>query len=334
MVSSRLERFAQKTDDLYNFRCPICGDSKKNKLKSRGYIHRKGNDYFYMCHNCNFSTTFGKFLRQIDESTYRQYALERYTNGENSHSNYQKPQKPDFNLIGPKPSERIIKRDDIPLTKIKDLPDDHDAKKYILYRKIPSKYHNEIFYTDDITKFVKDNYPEAKLDLIDQDRRVVLFHTDIDGNVTYIVGRSIEEYPKIRYVKVRVKTDGDVIFGVNRIDRTKPIYVVEGQFDSMFIDNAVACGNSNLTSVADVFGKENVILIYDNEPRNKDINKLISRAIDKEYSVVIWPEAIKYKDVNDMILNGFTCEKINDTIKQCTHKGLMAKFVYSRWKKC
>ena len=329
-LSSRLERFAQKKDDLYNFRCPYCGDSQKNKLKARGYVHRKDNDYYYMCHNCGFSTTFSKFLKHIDEGMYKQYALERYSNGENGHSNYKKPE---FNLSGPKPSERLIKKSKLPLQKISELPDDHDAKQYILNRKIPSKFYDDIYYSENIEKVINSHYPEVEVNFSDSDRRIVLFHTDIDENITYIVGRSIELQPQKRYVKVKVN-DGEKIFGLNRINRSKKIYIVEGQFDSMFIDNAVASGDSNLIGIADKFDKDDVVLVYDNERRNIDINKLIARAIDMGYAVSLFPETIKYKDINDMVLHGYTPCSINEIIVQNTFSGLTAKLRHSAWKKC
>ena len=91
-VSPKLPRFTQKKEDLYNFRCPLCGDSQKNKTKSRGYIFRKKNDYFYMCHNCGASTNFFNFLKQVDPTLVQAYQLERYKNGENGFSNYEKPE--------------------------------------------------------------------------------------------------------------------------------------------------------------------------------------------------------------------------------------------------
>ena len=330
LMSSRLDRFSQKKDDLFNFRCPICGDSKKNTLKARGYVHRKDNDYYYMCHNCGVSTTFGNFLKSIDETMYRQYTLDRYKDGENGHSNYKKPK---FVLSGPKPTERLIKQTKIPLPTISDLPEDHDAKKYVLSRKIPSKYFGEIFYSDNIEQFLRENYPDAEVNFRDSDRRIVLFHTDEEDNVSYIVGRSIEPQASKRYVKVKV-TDGEKIFGLNRVDKSKTIYVVEGQFDSFFLCNAVAAGNSNLVGVAEKFSKENVVLVYDNEPRNKDLNKLISRAINAGYSVSLFPEAITQKDINEMVLNGYTPIQLAEIIKRNTYSGLKAKLVYSSWKKC
>ena len=89
-VSPKLQRFTQKKTDLYNFRCPLCGDSQKNKTKCRGFVYRKKDDYFYMCHNCSVSTTFYNFLKQVDESLLKEYQLERYRNG-TERGNYTKP---------------------------------------------------------------------------------------------------------------------------------------------------------------------------------------------------------------------------------------------------
>ena len=45
------------------FRCPICGDSKKNKLKKRGYFYRKTGTFY--CFNCGTSMTGYDFLKAI-----------------------------------------------------------------------------------------------------------------------------------------------------------------------------------------------------------------------------------------------------------------------------
>jgi len=154
LISSRLERFSQKKEDLFNFRCPICGDSKKNKLRARGYIYRKNNDYFYTCHNCRASTTFSKFLKQIDEDFHRQYVLERYTAGDNGHANYKKPV---FNLAGPKPTEIFTEKvyiRNINLKNISNLPENHPAVQYILNRKIPKEHWSEIYFHDAFKDFL------------------------------------------------------------------------------------------------------------------------------------------------------------------------------------
>ena len=65
IISSRLQKFKRVKPDLYNFRCPICGDSKKNKSKTRGYLYSVKADMNFRCHNCGASMTFSNFLRQL-----------------------------------------------------------------------------------------------------------------------------------------------------------------------------------------------------------------------------------------------------------------------------
>ena len=91
MVSSRLERFKERRTDLYNFRCPYCGDSQKKKTKARGYVYRKGNDLFFKCHNCGFGTTLARFLKHLDGTLFDQYCFERWKSGDDGNANYPKP---------------------------------------------------------------------------------------------------------------------------------------------------------------------------------------------------------------------------------------------------
>ncbi|SVD84093.1 uncharacterized protein METZ01_LOCUS436947, partial [marine metagenome] len=54
LISPRLDRFKQVRPNLWNSRCPICGDSQKNKAKKRLYIYAKLQDLFVKCHNCGY----------------------------------------------------------------------------------------------------------------------------------------------------------------------------------------------------------------------------------------------------------------------------------------
>jgi hypothetical protein len=127
--------------------------------------------------------------------------------------------------------------------------------------------------------------------------------------------------------------DNKKVFGLDRIDEEKPIYVVEGPIDSLFIDNAVATADSNLQSITEVLDKSKVVLIFDNEPRNKEIVKQIEKAIDEHYNVVIWPEFVDDKDINDMILSDFSLDEIEDIISKNTFVNLRAKMEFVNWKK-
>ena len=323
-VSPKLQRFTRKKDDLYNFRCPLCGDSQKNKTKSRGYVYRKKNDYFYMCHNCSISTTFYNFLKQVDPSIINEYALERYKNGETGNNNYPKPEFDDV-----KTSTPVFKKN-LNIPSIDSLSNDHYAKKYAINRMIPEDRHSELYFAEDFKKFASDLGIEKEL--YEKDQRLVIPFYDKDGNLIAFQGRALGE-SKMRYITIKMSDDGTKVFGLDKINEDEMIYVVEGPIDSMFLKNGVAVANSNLQSISDLFDRSKVTLVFDNEPRNKDIVKLIEKAIDEHFNVVIWPEMIQEKDINDMILSGFDIEELRDIIEKNTFVNLRAKMEFVNWKK-
>jgi hypothetical protein len=124
------------------------------------------------------------------------------------------------------------------------------------------------------------------------------------------------------------------VFGLHRLRKQERVYVVEGQFDSLFLENSIASGDSNLGGVAAVFPELDIVLVYDNEPRNKDIVKQIEKSINKGYKVCLFPEAVNGKDINEMISNGLTSDQIKIIIDANTFSGLEAKLKFTNWKRC
>lgn len=327
LIQFRLEQFVQKNPDLYNFRCPYCNDSKKRKTKKRGYIYRKGNDYFFRCHNCGEGTTFGKFLKFVDPGSYKSYILEKYSEGNNAHSPVEKP---DFDELKGNVFEHFAKEEKkLSVTSVDELPESHFARDYIRNRGIPEKFWNEIYYTENFKEFMDADFPEHGKDDLPEDARIVLFFTDENGNIQLVSGRALAD-TKMRYLSVTVTEHDRKLFGTHRLDPTKACYVVEGQFDSLFIDNCVATGDSSLASVLDVFPNADWTMIYDNEPRNKDIVRQIEKTIDKGCKVVIFPEDLAEKDINDMVLAGHDIEKL---IKENTVQGIPAMLKFIKWKR-
>ena len=324
-VSPKLQRFSKKKDDLYNFRCPLCGDSQKNKLKSRGYIFRKKNDYFYMCHNCGVSTTFYNFLKQVEPTLIQEYQLERYKNGETSNNNYPKPEFEEFKKE--KPSFKKA----LELPTIESLPEAHFAKVYVQQRRIPETFYSQLYYAEDFAAFIQ-NLGIKKEGLHKNDKRLVIPFYNKEKELVAVQGRSLGE-SKLRYITLKLHDDNKKVFGLDRIDEDELVYVVEGPIDSMFLDNAVATADSNLESITDVLDKSKVALVFDNEPRNKEIVAKMEKAIDNHFNVVIWPEMIEKKDINDMILDGFSPDEIQDIIDNNTFVNLRAKMEFVRWKK-
>ena len=81
LVSSRLDKFKRVKANLYNFRCPICGDSQKHKNKARGYLYRVKTNTNFKCHNCGASSSLNNFLKQIDPTLHKQYVMEKFKEG-------------------------------------------------------------------------------------------------------------------------------------------------------------------------------------------------------------------------------------------------------------
>lgn len=323
-VSPKLQRFSKKKDDLYNFRCPLCGDSQKNKLKSRGYIFRKKNDYFYMCHNCGVSTTFYNFLKEVDPNLLKEYQLERYKNGTDN-GNYPKPDFEEFK------TEKPTFKKSLELPTIESLPEGHFAKDYVQQRRIPETFSSQLYYAEDFAAFIQ-SLGIQKDGLHKNDKRLVIPFYDKDKNLVAIQGRSLGE-SKLRYITLKLHDDNKKVYGLDRVDTDELVYVVEGPIDSMFLENAVATADSNLESIVDSLDKSKVVLIFDNEPRNKEIVAKMEHAIDNHFNIVIWPEFMEDKDINDMIMSDFSPDEIQDIIDKHTFLNLRAKMEFVNWKK-
>jgi transcription elongation factor Elf1 len=345
-VSPKLQQFKEKNTDLFNFRCPYCGDSKKNKLKARGYVYRKSNDYFFRCFNCGISTTFAKFLEHVDGGTYRQYILERYANGETGHSNYTKPtfeqlkgnaysrlQSTLNKSAGDSEESSSMERTWRAFAhySVKNLPSEHYARDYIEKRKIPEKYWEEILFVPKFRDFLDEEFPEHTKDEVPNDDRIVLLYTNEKGEITNVAGRALSE-SKVRYCTVKV-SDEKKVFGLHRLRKEDRTYVVEGQFDSYFLPNCLASGDSNLGGVAGIFPELDIVLVYDREPRNLDLIKQIKKSIEKGYSVCLLPDTIKGKDLNEIVLQGVTTQELLCLVNANTYKGLSAELEFSKWKK-
>jgi transcription elongation factor Elf1 len=324
-VSPKLQRFAKKKDDLYNFRCPLCGDSQKNKTKTRGYVYRKKNDYFYMCHNCGVSTTFYNFLKEVDPNLLKEYQLERYKNGDTGTHNYPKPEFEEYKQETPKFKKALE------LPTIESLPEAHFAKIYIQQRRIPETFWSQLYFAEDFATFIQTLGIE-KEGLYKDDKRIVIPFYNAEKELMAIQGRSLGE-SKLRYITLKLHDDNQKVFGMDRINQEEMIYVVEGPIDSMFLENAVATADSNLESISNIYDKSMVTLVFDNEPRNKEIVMKIDKAIENHYNVVIWPEMIENKDINDMVLDGFSPDEIQDIISRNTFVNLRAKAEFINWKK-
>ena len=118
------------------------------------------------------------------------------------------------------------------------------------------------------------------------------------------------------------------LYGLDTIDTKQSIYIVEGPFDSTFVENSVAMCGSDVDIGS--FNWSDYIWVLDNEPRNREIVNRISKLVDRGDKVVIWPSSIREKDINDMVLSG---HDVMNVLKLNTYSGLEAKVKFNTWKK-
>ena len=322
LVSTKLERFKQKSEYLWAFRCPICGDSHKNKAKTRGYFYRRKSDLFFTCHNCGTSLSIGNFLKTIDPSLYREYQLERYKSESTGNV-----AKPDFTIAKTKPVFK--KRVDLPT--INSLPEDHIAKQYLLKRKIPRDRLDNIYYAASFKSFVLELLPDYEKTLYDEPRIVFPFY-DEAKNMLGFQGRAVGD-SKVKYITVKLDDDNRKVFGLDRIDFSKRVYVVEGPIDSLFLQNSLATMDASLYNITLLIGNHDYVFIHDNEPRNPAIVKQMAKTISHGKNIFIWPQNVSAKDINDWIMTGATPSEIQSIIDTNTFNDLRAKLEFERWKK-
>ena len=296
----------------------------------RGYVYRKLNDLFYKCHNCSAGMSVGNLIKQLDGTLYKEYLLEKYKSGELNGANTR-------TTVFQIPTQRFGRVENIEFKTAERcdlLPSSHFCITYLNSRKIPKELFNRLYFTANFKKMCDEVNPKHDKDITADARLVIPFYDEYNALIG-ISGRALTTADsKLRYIKIKVN-DGitKLIFGQERLDRTQTVKIVEGELDSLFLSNCIASGDSSLLQSAENISTERIVLIYDNEPRNKEIVKLMADAIKLGHNVVIWPNTIEHKDINDMVRAGLSPSEIEDIISNNTFKGLEAQTKFIFWKK-
>ena len=311
LISPKLQKFKRVKSDLYNFRCPICGDSKKNKSKMRGYLYAMKADVNFKCHNCGASMTFSSFIKHLDPVIHKQYVFERFKQGTTGRATV--VEEPKFHFETPKFKTKI---------KLPKASENPSSDGYLTARKLDS---TQFYYAEQFKKFVNTLKPTFDDTRYDEERIIIPLY--YEKNLIGLQGRSLGP-SKVKYITVMINDDAPKIYGLDNIRKDAPVYITEGPFDSTFIRNSIAmCGaDANV----DRWGISNPVWIYDNEPRNIEIVRRIGNTIDSGDSIVIWPNNIDDKDINDMVMSGLDVQFV---IESNTYSGLEAKLKFNTWKK-
>ena len=319
LASASLQKYKKVKNGLWTFRCPYCGDSKKNKNKTRGYIFQVKGDHVFKCHNCGITRSFSNFLKDHVPHVYDEYVMERYKEGTIG-KNVPKPDLTQF-IYKPKFEKRTVDLE--PLSCLNNF---HVAKKYILDRGIPENKLDRLYYCPNFKEWTN-TQKHTFSDTTNDEERIIIPLNDTDGNLIGFQGRSLSPNAKMRYITVMLNEDAPKLYGLDHINKNETIYIVEGPLDSFFLENSVAMCGSDVDIRS--FGWSDYIWVYDNEPRSRQITDKISKSIDAGDSVVIWPKTIKEKDLNDMVTSGIN---VKNVIQSNVYQGLKAKLQLSSWK--
>lgn len=327
LVSGQLSRFKWKSATLANCRCPICGDSQKNKTKCRGYFYEKSNSFFYRCHNCGYGSNVKNFLSKVSPSLVNEYEVESF----DEKFSGRKRRKKEEVTMNFKPF--LSKKKGVFKTvKVTALDEDHPCRKFVEERQIPDNWKSKLFYAEDFNEFVSfliddtTSYPKEE--------RLVIPFLDEKENIYGVQGRRLNNAETPKYFTAKEKGTDKLWFNLWGVDPDKPVMIVEGPIDAMFLSNAVAMvGSGAVTDLPERLKQSEVIYVLDNEPRNKQIVSYYEELINRGVKICIWPDSIRQKDVNDMVLSGKTSEEVEQIILSHAFDGLQAELKFNSWRR-
>lgn len=212
------------------------------------------------------------------------------------------------------------------LKKISQLMPNHKARVYVESRKIPASKHYKLYYASKFVEYVNSLVP-GKLEMKEHSRLVLPF-IDARGEVFGFQGRAFGS-TDLRYITIMLDESKEKVYGLQDLDYNSKYTVVEGPIDSLFLDNSIAMAGASFNTL---LKPENATIVFDNEPRNKQIVEKMERCIQEKYRVCMWPDT-PGKDINEMIINGMKSADIQLIIDSNSYRGLEAEVRLVTWKK-
>lgn len=319
----RLQCYKKVGQRKWNGRCPVCGDSMTDAHKARFWIYEYKGELRAGCFNCNYNRPMGAYLKEYEPDLYRKWLLERRR--ESGHS---MPVDVPTKCQSKMPviahldySERLDR-----------LPDNHPIITYVKNRMIPECKYNRLWFTMDWRKLVNSVNPGTYHNEAREPRLVIPLFNE-NKEIQAFQGRALRNDPN-KYITIKAHSDVSKVYGLDTIDPSLPVYMMEGPIDSLFINNAGAITGGQM-SLDEVPYANKRVWVLDNEPHHPDTCKRLSKLIAAGERVVMWDRAPWHsKDVNDMIVKeSATAEQIEQYFKENTVQGLTAKLRFSKWKR-
>lgn len=328
LISHRLDKFSWvRQNRVARTRCPICGDSYTDKTKARGYFLVSPDITVYYCQNCNANLPISKFLEYHFPTEYTEYRLEVFKETMGSRP---EPSEPDLSFFNQTP--KFVEKDFLAKNslKVSSLPDSHLVNQYLRSRKIKFE---DLWYTDNFKSLVQQF--EDSYERLPEEPRLIIPFRDYDGSITGFQGRALLKTSRMRYITIKKDTETDIVFGLDRVDFTKNVFVLEGALDSTFIPNSIAVNGSSLQRLETMFDKSQLkqcIFMFDNEPRNRQIVHNMKVLLESGHRVVVWNRETE-KDINNILLSGVSMKELVGIIRESVCSGISGILKLNHWKR-
>jgi hypothetical protein len=302
---------------------------RSDSRKKRGHFLLYPDGVFMRCFNCSESLPLSKFIQDIDPSLYRGYCLENFKEGIWESKN-------DFKQPNPEP----IKKEETTQTKnhftdlisYASLPPGNPALKYISNRQIPEARYKELYLVPKFYKWASRIDPIFEKFKTDVPRLIIPCYDSSKKLLGFTCRAFGKELPK--YIHLRIDKEQEFIYGQNHVDINKTLLVVEGQLDSLFLDNCLAIGRADYKSRFLETHKHNVIIIPDNDfRRNLHVCNQLKKAISNGFTICILPDSWK-KDINDIVRSGITAREIEQYVFKNKKSGAAALLELALEKRC
>ena len=270
-------------------------------------------------------------IRRLDPSLYADYIKEKLCGRNSGVESVPSKHSVESSILSVRSIDLALRT----VQKISRLPKDHFARRYVESRRIPDEYQKVLYFTPKfmtwVNTIIPDKFSEEALEH-DEGRLVIPFFNS-SGHFHAVQGRSFNPVSKVRYLTIAIDRNFPVMYGLDRNNPFQMTFVTEGPIDSMFLQNSLAAGGSDLASKLKDYEKDKITIVYDNEPRKPETVAKIEKAIREGFSVVIWPKEFEYKDINEAVMAGIKPEEIENMLLENSFSGITAEFELRQWRK-
>lgn len=334
-----------------NCRCPVCGDSEKSSIKARFWINEKDGSLLVGCFNCNYHSNFISFCKDYYPETFKELMFNKYNNDTDKKVEELKKRELDKELekinqkknslaflvsetletSGKSKIQLAIEKFSTP---VKSLPKEHPIVAYMIQRKIPLKYWNYFYFTQHWQELVNTINPESYKNFRSENRLLMVIK-DFDSRITAVQGRSLEKDSRNKYITIKESDHSNKIFGLDKVDLSKTVFMTEGIVDSLFIENAIAITGGSLDFDSLPVSKDNRVWVWDNEPFAPHTVQRIQKAVDAGENIVLFDKVSwTSKDINDLITKeNISSKEVNEYLNQNIINGLQAQLRFKNWRK-